>query len=457
MRRILAIAGLAVRASIRSRLVVALLLILLTTVIGLPLTVQSDGTPEGYVRIVIGYTMGLASLILSLTALWSGALSIAREVDEKQIQMLCSKPVHRLEIWLGKWLGLSAVHTVLWMLCALATLLSLRISLASDRFTDEQRARVEQDVLTARRTVPPRAIEVEAEARAELERRLQRGEIPEGIRPADLLQNLRQELLARAHTIGPGEKKTWTFDLPSSLPADADLRLRFKFSSSRLGGPPVRGTWLAGPSDAPAVFRQAATNAPEVVHLLDLPALHTTPGATLVVTYINDDPDPFTVFFSPGDGLHLQARAGAFLPNFLRATLLTVIQLALLVAIGVTASTLFSTPVAALMALAAGVVLRAGDFVRSLAHQQTYTPWSARDGAAPSLLDVLLRTCYRTLDLVLAPLQTGRPLDQVATGVWIDPLLVLRAGVVQVLIYGGVLAVLATVVFNRREMARPST
>ena len=96
MRRILAIAGLAVRASIRSRLVVALLLILLTTVIGLPLTVQSDGTPEGYVRIVIGYTLGLASLILSLTALWSGALSIAREVDEKQIQMLCSKPVHRL-------------------------------------------------------------------------------------------------------------------------------------------------------------------------------------------------------------------------------------------------------------------------------------------------------------------------------------------------------------------------
>lgn len=457
MRRILAIAGLAVRASIRSRLVVALLLILLTTVIGLPLTVQSDGTPEGYVRIVIGYTMGLASLILSLTALWSGALSIAREVDEKQIQMLCSKPVHRLEIWLGKWLGLSAVHTVLWMLCALATLFSLRLSLASDRFTDEQRVRVEQDVLTARRTLPPRAVEVEAEARAELERRLQRGDVPPGSRPADLLQSLRQELLARAHAIGPGEKKTWTIDLPATLPAQTELRLRYKFSSSRLGGPPARGTWLAGPPDAPAAFRMAATNAPEVVHSMDLTSLPTAPGTTLVVTYINDDPDPFTLFFPPGDGLIVQARAGAFLPNFLRATLLTVIQLALLAAIGVTASTLFSTPVAALMALAAAVVLRAGDFVRTLTRQSSYTPWSAHDGASPGLLDVVLRTCYRALNLVLAPLQNGRPLDQVATGVWIDPMLVLRAGVVQILIYGGVLAVLATVVFNRREMARPST
>jgi heme A synthase len=106
MRRLLAIAGLAVRASIRSRLVIALLLILLGVVIGLPRTVQSDGTPEGYVRVVMGYTMGLASLLLSLTALWSGALSIAREVDEKQIpDCVCSKPVHRLEIWAGQMAG----------------------------------------------------------------------------------------------------------------------------------------------------------------------------------------------------------------------------------------------------------------------------------------------------------------------------------------------------------------
>ena len=165
---------------------------------------------------------------------------------------------------------------------------------------------------------------METEARAELERRLQQGDVPEGVRPHDLLQRIRQELLARAHTIGPGEKKTWLFAVPATLPADADLRLRFKFSSSRLGGPPVRGTWLAGPADKPAAFRVTATNAPEVVHRLDLPSLHAAPGTTLVVTYINDDPDPFTLFFSPGDGLIVQARAGSFLPNFLRAALLIV-------------------------------------------------------------------------------------------------------------------------------------
>ena len=457
MRRLLAIAGLAVRASIRSRLVVALLALLLTTVIALPLNVQSDGTPEGHVRLVIGYTMGLASLLLSLTALWSGALSIAREVDEKQIQMVCSKPVHRLEIWLGKWLGLTAVHAALWLLCGLATLLFLRASLAGDRFTDEQRAVIHQEVLTAWRVVKPRPVEVESAARATWEQRLQSGETPRELAPAQLLQNIRQELLARAHTIGPGEKMTWTFDLPAHLQGDADLRLKFKFSSSRLGGEPARGTWMAGPATAPSLFRAATTNAAEVVHRLTLPRLDTARSATLVVSYINDDPEPFTLFFAPSTGLEVQGRAGAFLPNFARAALLIAIQLGLLVAIGVTASTLFSTPVAALMALAAAIVLRAADFISSLARQETFTSWSSQAQTGPGLLDALLRTGYRALDFVLAPLQTGRPLDQVATGVWIDPLLVARTGVVHLLVYGALLAALATWVFNRRELAQPST
>ena len=42
--------------------------------------------------------------------------------------------------------------------------------------------------------------------------------------------------------------------------------------------------WLAGPADKPAAFRVTATNAPEVVHRLDLPSLHAAPSTTLAVT-----------------------------------------------------------------------------------------------------------------------------------------------------------------------------
>jgi hypothetical protein len=60
-------------------MVASLLILLLLAVAGIPLTVQGDGTLEGHVRIVIGYTMGFASLLLGLAALWAGALAVSQE------------------------------------------------------------------------------------------------------------------------------------------------------------------------------------------------------------------------------------------------------------------------------------------------------------------------------------------------------------------------------------------
>lgn len=456
MRRVLAIAGLAVRASIRSRLVVALLVILMAAVVGLPLTVQSDGTPEGYVRIVIGYTMGLASLILSLTALWSGALSIAREVDEKQIQLVCAKPVHRAEIWLGKWLGICLVHAALLAACALATLAILQLNPGRARFTPAQRAQVEQEVLAARQVIQPEPLDVEAEARAALPDRQARDPALQGMRPDVALDNLREEMLARAHTLGPGMRKAWTFRLPPAGARGQPLRLQIRLATSRMETDAVRGTWLAGPPDDPDRVRVVSTNRTNLAQPLDLPA-EAAEGSILVVSHLNDHPDPVTVYFSPRDGLSLHVYAGPFLPNYIRAVLVMLVHLMLLAALGVTASTLFSTPVAALMALAAALVLQAGDMIAGLAREGNLL--AGREGGPPGggLLAAVLRLLYRGLDALLAPLHTGRPLDDVATGIWISPAFVLHSALVQVLLYGGLLALLATLVFNRREVARPSS
>ena len=47
---------------------------------GLPLTVKGDGTIEGQVQIVIGYTLGLASVLLSMSTLWAGCAAVSAEI-----------------------------------------------------------------------------------------------------------------------------------------------------------------------------------------------------------------------------------------------------------------------------------------------------------------------------------------------------------------------------------------
>lgn len=217
------------------------------------------------------------------------------------------------------------------------------------------------------------------------------------------------------------------------------------------------GTWLVGPPEDSARYRQTVTNAPDVVHRLTLQLHDQEPLRELTVTYIHQDPEPRTLFFSPRDGLELQIPAGFFVPNFARAVGLVLIQLALMVAIGVTASTLFSTPVAALMALAAAIVLQTSDHIGSLASAGHVLAGRGGEAQGPGLLDAALRMFYRALHTLLAPLQTGQPLDDVATGLWIDPARLWQAGLVHVVVYSGLLALLATAIFNRREVARPST
>ena len=259
-------------------------------------------------------------------------------------------------------------------------------------------------------------------------------------------------MTVQALTVPPGGQLAWTFPLPPGLPPDAELRLHYRFSTSRPGLTPVRGTWRIGSS-----FRATVTNVPSIRHTVSLRASEAGAGQSLVVRYANDDPEPLTVVFPPGDGVTLHLRAGGFTANFARAVLMLLFRLALFCAIGLTAGTLFSTPVAVLMSLTAVLFVQTGGYVATLAGQDRLTPWSLTGEAAPGLGDAVLRALFQFLNLLLSPLQNGVPVDQAALGLVVEPAGVARAFLVQVLLYSGLLAVLSTAVFNRRELALPSS
>ena len=103
----------AIRSAIRSRVVGVLLCLLLLAIIGLPLTVKGDGTLTGEVQVLLTYTLGAVTMILSIATLWAGCAAVSTEVEEKQIHLILTKPVNRFEVWLGKWLGLVTLNAVL--------------------------------------------------------------------------------------------------------------------------------------------------------------------------------------------------------------------------------------------------------------------------------------------------------------------------------------------------------
>src|ERR1051325_12166156 len=113
MQRLLAIAKLTLKAAFRYRLVQILMALLLGAVIGFPLVIKHDGTARGFTQILLTYTLGTIVTLLAFATLWLACGTLARDVEECQIQMVAVKPVARWEIWVGKWTGIMLLNLFL--------------------------------------------------------------------------------------------------------------------------------------------------------------------------------------------------------------------------------------------------------------------------------------------------------------------------------------------------------
>src|SRR6266568_4940156 len=113
MQRLFAIAWLTWKAAFRFRLFLVIAMLLLATVVVLPILIKDDGTARGFTQILLTYTLSVITALLGLSTLWLSCGTLARDIEECQIQVVATKPIARWQIWLGKWLGLVSLNAVL--------------------------------------------------------------------------------------------------------------------------------------------------------------------------------------------------------------------------------------------------------------------------------------------------------------------------------------------------------
>jgi len=113
MQRILAIAGLTWKAALRFKLFLVIAVLLIVAVVGLPVVIQDDGTAAGFTQIILTYTLSAITALLGISTLWLSCGTLARDIEECQIQVVATKPIARWQIWLGKWLGIVTLNAAL--------------------------------------------------------------------------------------------------------------------------------------------------------------------------------------------------------------------------------------------------------------------------------------------------------------------------------------------------------
>src|SRR5436189_6078253 len=148
MQRLLAIAWLTWKAAFRFRLFLVIAVLLLAAVVGLPILIKDDGTAQGFTQILLTYTLSVITGLLGLSTLWLACGTLARDIEECQMQMVAVKPIARWEIWVGKWTGIMLLNLLLLAVSGVAVYVLMQWR--AGQLSPETQQQLRNEVLVAR-------------------------------------------------------------------------------------------------------------------------------------------------------------------------------------------------------------------------------------------------------------------------------------------------------------------
>lgn len=457
MKRVLAIAGITMRNAVRSRVVLVLILALLAVCILIPLTVKGDGTVAGQLQVMLRYSLGIGAFLLALSTVWAGCAAVSLEVQHHRIHLVAVKPVRRSEIWFGHWIGLAALNTAL--LCGMGLLNYglIRWRLMHSVTGSPQNHQRIRDVLTARRLVYAPPPNVEEQVHQEWEHmRSQRRLSPE-IPQQQYVKAIRHRLRQRVCSAAPGGSCTWRFPASAYVPKDEAALLRYQLSLSELTFEKIHGVWRVRRETGSSVFEMKREAAPFTQQTLEVPA-HVLRGAgDVIVEFENTHERSITVFFDPENGVTMLLPSGSFGGNYVRALLLIEFNLLHLAALGIAMGTFFSMPVASFAAWCLILVFAMVSHFQNLTGSELGWVASSDLSLVQRVIKAGVSGLIYLVQKIMAPVKGPDALDLLAEGILIDPWWVARVFSIKVLAYSGLLAVFSIWIFNRRELALPST
>lgn len=459
MQRILTIAGLTWKAALRFKLFLVVAGLLLLAVVGLPLVIKDDGTAQGFTQIILTYTLSATACLLGLSTLWLSCGTLARDIEECQIQVVASKPIARWQIWLGKWFGIVSLNAVL-LLLAGACIYGLLQWRATKLPLAEQKILREQ-VLVARGSAKETSnlAEIQADARKIYQARLEQNPQMAGLSSTEkglVYNQILQQVMADYQLVPPGYTRQWQIDLSGvkNYVRDKPLQLRVKFDSADHNSTGTFvGAWQVGDQNGTNVWQGPPMSlAPETFHEFEIPANLLDKNGVLTIVFLNLNQT--ALLFPLDDGMEVLYPEGGFALNFARGLGIIFCWLALLSALGLAAASYLSFPVATFFSLAIlMVVFSSGAIAETVESGSVAVGQEDKGVAGHSAADVVLIPLFKVL-LIAIHFSTGiSPIDLLSAGraiSWTD----LAMSFFHIVVFmGGIFILIGIFLFNRRELA----
>jgi len=456
MQRILAIAWLTWKAALRFKLFLVIAVLLILAVVGLPLVIRDDGTAQGFTQIILTYTLSAITALLGLSTLWLSCGTLARDIEECQIQVVVTKPVARWQIWLGKWLGIVTLNAALLAISGACVFCLLQWR-ASKLPPDEQRILREQ-ILVARGSAreESKTADIEADTDRILQEKLKSAPV-DNVDVPEVRKQIREAVSSEYQFVPPNFERTWKINLgfAKNYLHGKPLQLRVKFNSAQKS---ASGTfdalWMVGDPTKTKYWRteEPMSLSPDSFHEFPIPPDLFDENGVLTISFYN--PNNTALLFPMDEGMEVLYPEGGFALNFARGLGIIFCWMALLAALGLAAASTLSFPVAAFFALAMMLVVFSSSTLSESIDNGTVAAGNSETGVmGHSGADIVLIPAFKAVLSVVNLAKNFSPIDALSTGRSITWTELGMAFVQIVVVLGGLFALAGIWLFSRRELA----
>jgi hypothetical protein len=452
MQALLAIAVLTLKAAVRFRLLIVLGVLLLLTVVGLPMIIKDDGTAQGFTQILLTYTLTFITAILGFATMWIACGTLARDIEEYQMQMIAVKPVTAWQVWLGKWLGIMVLNGILLSLSGVSVFYMMQKRAA--QLPEEQQQILRDEIFVARGSAKEKPTDIEPIVDEMMAERLEENPELANMDRSFVREQLTQQVVAMQQVVQPGYRRRWPIYVgdPEEL-KDQPLYLRVKFFTST---PYDTGTYIAfwdiGPEGAQRLRIENSISPESPIQFEIQPNMLDSDGV-LMVDFENWNQK--ALLFPLEDGVEVLYKRGNFGPNFARGLILIYCWLGFLAALGLMAASFLSFPIATFFTLAMLFIGFSNGTLSQIIEERGITGVNSNTGmtAAPSIIDSVAVSAAEGLLYTINMVREFSPVDKLSTGRMITWWQVGRGVFQIVFVMGGLIGLLGVVILSQRELA----
>ena len=426
---------------------------------------DSSGLGDQKIQTFLSHSFRFSFNFLSFLTIFISIASISRDIKRREIYTIVTKPISRGQIYLGKFLGVALLNLILLVFTGVAIYITTQVLVRTEVKKEEERERLHELVLIARRTVRPTVLgireeDIRQDAEQATDKELQEVREEYGTPDGRMLKLKKEALLKKKITELTNESRSAvrnglvTFHFSGIQLKDRDRdRVYIRYRQEVSPTPPslsLFNIWYLGPNPDVFYTEQPFVNRGEIrtVHEFPVSGEKVSESGDLYVTYVNPRANgPTKVIFplptrlQKVHGIEALYAAGSFENNFLRTLLSMYMRLMFLGMVGVAAGGYLSFSVGILVVLVIYVMGMSSGFLVEAMNWQLGT---ARQMSSVSKLIILMFPQFGNYDPVPA-IERGKIVEFSVMGKCLFYMLFIK---------GGVAAFVGYLLFRFREMAR---